>query len=198
MVDNDFNREQYSSHFQEYIDARAEKDIGGGGVESRISLLQMHLPLGSTIFEIGSGAGEDAVELNKQGYQVIASDYVAEFVQACEQKGLEAVKFDAKADVIPNNIDAIYANAVFVHFTPEETANFLKRASSNLIGPMLIFISVLKGTGSERSGRSRGFERDFQYYSEDNMVSLLHESGYESLETRIIDDKWIQVIARVR
>jgi cyclopropane fatty-acyl-phospholipid synthase-like methyltransferase len=196
MIDNDFNLQAYEKNAITYLEARKNKDIGGGGAE-RINFLKEFLPVGSLVFEIGSGGGEDALELAKNGYQVMASDFVPKFVEICKSSGLDAILFDAKTDTLPENVDAVYANAVFVHFTPEETSDFLTRAKSHLVGEKLIFLSVLKGEGSERSGRSRGFERDFQYYSEEQIAQILESSGYKCLKTKVIDDKWIQLIAQV-
>lgn len=197
MIDNHFNLQAYEKNAEAYLEARKSKDIGGGGGAERINFLKEFLPVGSLVFEIGSGGGEDAQELVKNDYRVIASDFVPKFVEICNSLGLNAISFDAKKDKLTQDVDAIYANAVFVHFTPEETSDFLARARSHLVGEKLIFLSVLKGEGSERSGRSRGFKRDFQYYSEEQIAQILESSGYKCLKTKVIDNKWIQLIAQV-
>lgn len=145
--------------------------------------------------EIGSAGGEDALELHKAGYTVLASDYVENFVTILREKGLRAFLFDAKKDELSSDISAIYANAVFVHFAPNELSAFLKKAKQKLIQEKVIFLSVIKGKGYERSVRSRGFERDFYYYTKDMLESILKQQGFAVQYCDDSDQKWIQVIA---
>lgn len=196
MINNDFNKQQYQEHVQDYVDTKQVRDVGGGTMNDRLELLAKHLPRGTKIFEVGSGGGEDALALQGAGYRITASDFVEGFVEKCREKGLKAIIFDAKEDDLPDDIEAIYANAVFLHFSPEEVNHFLVRAREKLIGPKVVFLSIIKGDGSERSGRSRGFERDFQYYSQEQINQIVSKAGFSILVSRIIDDKWIQLIAK--
>lgn len=193
----DFNKKQYENNFQQYLENNASSTIGGNTPQKRVELIKLYLPLGRTIFEIGSGGGDDALELQKVGYQVIASDFVERFIDVLKQKGLRALQFDAKKDKIPEIVDAIYANAVFVHFSPEEVIEFFKKAKSKLKNAKIVFLSVLKGEGYERSARGRGFERDFYYYTVDSLKDLLKKEGYLVLYSNEIDNKWLHIICEV-
>ena len=197
-IDDRFNLRQYTEHIAEYVEAKQTKEVGGGSMLDRLALLTKYVPFGSSIFEIGSGAGEDALALQSAGYIVKASDFVPGFVSRCKDKGLDSTIFDAKSEELPGNFDAIYANAVFVHFGPDETTNFLARAKQHLTGGKIVFLSVLKGEGTHREARGRGFERDFQYYDVGLLTQIMHKSGYTMLISRVIDDKWIQVVAKIK
>ncbi len=190
----DFNHQQYCHNYRKYLDSNKSGNIGGGNPMDRINLVKQFLPVGRTIFEIGSGGGDDALLFEKEGYQVIASDYVQEFVEICNEKGLNAILFDAKEDNLPQSFDCIYASAVFVHFSPKEISNFLDRAKNKLTNEKLIFLSVIKGEGHERSARNRGFERDFYYYSTDSLKKIFTERGYEILFLNDEEEKWIQAV----
>ena len=50
----------------------------------------------------------------------------------------------------------------------------------------------------ERTGRSRGFDRDFQYYDKGMLVDILDNVGYEMIWDKEVDDKRLQVVARVK
>lgn len=191
----DFNYQQYKKNFQTYLDNNLEGNIGGGSPKTRAELIQHHLSKGRTIFEIGSGGGIDALELQKAGYKVLASDYIENFVTILREKGIESICFDAKKDELPSDISAIYANAAFVHFSPGEFSAFLEKAKQKLIQEKVLFISVIKGEGYERSSRSRGFERDFYYYTKDLLESILKQQGFTIQYCDDKDQKWIQVIA---
>lgn len=190
----DFNQKQYSQNFQQYLDSNVEGNIGGGTPQDRIELLKKYLPDGRTVFEIGSGGGIDATLLKEAGYNLMASDYVEKFVDILKEKELHAVSFDAKNDELSFPVDCIYANAVFVHFSPEEISNFLSRVKDKLTNEKLIFLTIIKGEGQERSVRNRGFERDFYYYSAESLKKLIEKVGYKMLYLKDEDSKWIQAI----
>ncbi len=165
-------------------------------LKNELSYLNKYLPAGRRVFEIGAGEGLDSLQLQKVGYKVLASDYVDEFVQILKNKGLDAMQFDAKNDELPTPADCIYSNAVFVHFYPEEISDFLKRAKRKLINEKIIFLSALKGEGYERSARSRGFKRDFYYYSSQSLRKILTAHRFTILDINDNDSKWVQIIAR--
>jgi len=196
-IDDAFNKQQYEKYLDYYLDSNTDQHVGGGTTQARLELLKKYLPLGSHIFEIGSGGGTDASLLQEAGYKVTASDFSEKFVEVLQRKNLSAIHFDAKKDTLPDSIDAIYANAVFVHFFPEELQKFVHNAKDKLIGNKLIYFSIIEGDGSERKVSKSGFDRDFQYFTKEALEKILSEEGYTILEVRKID-KWIQVIAEVR
>lgn len=193
----DFNQIQYQNNFQTYVEHNKSFEVGGGSPEDRANLILKYLPKGRTIFEIGSGVGADALALKDAGYEVIASDFVQKFIDELKSRQLNAIYFDAKKDDIPEGVDCVYANAVFVHLSPEEVFSFLTRARNKLQNERLIFISIIKGKGYERSARAKGFERDFYYYQLDSMNKLLTEVGYKVIFSNDSDPKWLQIIGKV-
>lgn len=197
IIDDTFNKNQYEKYLDHYLDANTDQHVGGGNTQERIEFVKKYLSMGSLIFEIGSGGGTDALSLQDAGYKVTASDFSEKFVGVLKSKNLDAVLFDAKKDVLPDDIDAVYANAVFVHFMPIELGEFLEKVKGSLKHQKIIYFSVIVGEGVERKASKSGFERDFQYYTEGLVRKILCEEGYEILEIRIVD-KWIQVIGKVK
>ncbi len=194
MHEADFNQKQYSENWQQYLDSNTDGSIGGGTISERVQLFRKFVPKGRKVLEIGSGGGDEALVLQGAGYDVIATDYVEKFVELLKQKGLQSLLFDAKKDLLPANIDAIYANAVFVHFSPKELALFLERTKRSLVNEQVLFMSVIKGEGHERAARARGFERDFYYYSLDNLKQIAQQQGFNFLYSNEDDPKWIQAV----
>lgn len=193
---NTFNQKQYQENAQAYLNSNVTAAIGGGNPELRVAFLATVLPSGRRVLEIGSGGGNDALALQKAGYDVLASDFVQSFVDTLKTQGLNALYLDAKNDPIPSGFDAVYANAVFVHFSPEEVRLFLKKAKISLQNEKILFISVLKGEGSERSARGRGFERDFHYYTLTSLTLLMNEEGFDLIAAKDDNDKWLQAIVK--
>lgn len=199
MKTKNFNRVQYEANVALYLESNKDGKIGGLTGPVRVAKLQRILPVGRKVFEIGSGGGDEASLLIKAGYDVIASDFIEGFVRILETRGLVARTLDAKKDAIASHVDAVYANAVFVHFSPDELLAFLKRTRPLLSNERLIYFTVIKGEGHKRESRSRGFERDFYYYSTEQLREILRHADYtiESLE-EVDDAKWIQVIAKAQ
>ncbi len=193
----DFNQQQYAAHFQQYLESNPEGEIGGGDPKQRVMFLKRFLPIGRSVLEIGSGGGNEALELQKAGYKVTASEFVEGFLKEIKAKRLQTIYFDAKLDTIPP-VDAIYANAVFVHFSPQEIANFLERAKPVLQNEKVLFFSIIKGEGYERGARKRGFERDFYYYTLNSIAPILSENSFTILEANNTDPKWLQIIANCK
>lgn len=199
-IDDDFNKEQYEQHLQSYLDLNKDGHVGGGTPESRVSVITQFLAPGSHVFEIGSGGGDDALALQAAGYKVTASDYSDKFVQVLASKGLDAMLLDAKTDTLPLTVDAVYANAVFVHFTPNEFKSFLLRLHAHLQNAKLLYFSVIHGQGLERratTSTDSDLVRDFQYYTEEDLRQTLRKCAYEVLDMRVTDTKWIQVVAQL-
>lgn len=197
IIDNVFNKKQYELYEENYLTSNQDQHVGGSNTDARVALLQKYLPVGRRVFEIGSAGGVDAEALQKVGYKVTTSDFVDAFVKHLQKKGLRAVPYDAKSDQLPETTDTIYSNAVFVHFTDEEVRAFLQKAKKNLENEKLLFLTVIRGIGIERSSRNSGFDRDFHYYKEEELVKHLQEEGFSILHQEIKDDKWIQIVAKV-
>ena len=198
-ISNDFNRSQYTKFAEQYLLLNQDTEIGGWNAEWRAEIVKQFLPKGRLIFEIGAGGGDDAVALRSAWYEVIPTDFVQPFVEELVAKGFPAFVFDAKEDAFPvKKVDAIYANAVFVHFSPKEIHDFLVKAQQYLDNEKLIFISVLLGSWTTRAGRNRGFDRDFQYYYYVTLKNILDDAGYDTIWSKEIDKKWIQIVAKVR
>lgn len=77
---------------------------------------------------------------------------------------------------------------------PYELTKFLEEARHKLENEKIIFISAIKGEGSERSSRGRGFPRDFYYYNEQSLTNIINNAGFKILYINEPDDKWLQVI----
>ncbi len=196
----DFNQSQYEQHTATYLESNSNGRIGGETPENRIAYLGEYIKPGARILEIGSGNGRDAIIFASKGYTVTPSDYVDSFLDEMRKAGLHPLKLDAKHDDLPIPQDCIYANALFVHFSPEESAAFLQKAHTILPPDGVIFMSMIQGEGYARTARTRGFERDFYYYSLQQIDSILKDAGFSVLQSQeIIEGStvWIQVVAQV-
>ncbi|HLL60750.1 MAG TPA: class I SAM-dependent methyltransferase [Candidatus Nitrosocosmicus sp.] len=194
----DFNQKQYQENVSIYLENNNDGYVGGNYPSDRVKFLSTILPTERHILEIGSGPGHDALALQEFGYHVTASDYVDAFVKILKNKKLKTIKFNAKEDHLNENYDAIYANAVLVHFSANEINDFLIRVKNHLRNEKVVFISFKKGKGSERTGSVSGIERDFNYHTLDEIKELANSSGYEIVKINEVDEKWMQILLQIQ
>ena len=73
------------------------------------------LGMNASIFEIGSGAGENALFLKSKGYNVTASDVADAFLQELEAKKLQFIRFNILKDVLPQQFAGVLCCALSNH-----------------------------------------------------------------------------------
>jgi len=98
-------------------------------------------------------------------------------------------------DDFVTSYDLIFANAVFLHFTPEELRKVLKKTYANLIENGILAFSVKHGDGEEWTNEKVGNPRYFCYWKADIIQLLLASTGYE-LVSVLEDQKFMMITAR--
>ncbi|HSW77587.1 MAG TPA: methyltransferase domain-containing protein [Candidatus Chromulinivoraceae bacterium] len=202
---NDPNQETiqaYESHVQDYINGTVQ-DMGDGTVKDWIDEFLTDLPKTARILEFGSAFGRDAAYLQKQGYTVECTDATQAFVDLLNQKGFSARHLNAITDDLGGPYDLVFANAVLVHFTREETKQVLHKVLAALGEHGTFAFTVKQGEGekwSEASEDKLGVSRYFCYWTEDQIRQVVQEAGFS--EVKASGDQptsratWVQVIAR--
>jgi SAM-dependent methyltransferase len=87
-----------------------------------IDALLSLLPKNSGILDIGSGTGRDADYMEDKGFRVTRTDKEPGFVEFQKTKGKQVLPQNVLYDEMgkPESFDAIFANAVLLHFTEDE------------------------------------------------------------------------------
>lgn len=202
---NDSNQrtlDAYENHVQDYIKGTVQ-NMGDGSVKQWINNFLAGLPKTARILEIGSAFGRDAAYIQSKGYKVECSDATQAFVDLLNQKGLHARKLNAITDDISGPYDLIFANAVLVHFTREETAQVLHKIFSALKEGGIFAFTVKQGKGeewTEPSDDKLGVSRYFCYWDEDRLRQAVLDAGFS--DVRAVGDQltsratWVHVVAR--
>lgn len=185
--------QSYESSIQEYTSGTSA--VVSGNFKVWIDTLLQNVNRGAEIIEIGSAFGRDAAYIESQGFKVERTDATEGFVHLLHQAGHLAHLFNVVIDDFTKKYDLIFANAVFLHFTPQELQSVLLKAYDALKDNGILAFSVKKGEGEEWTTAKLGQPRYFCYWDMDKMKSLLSSVGFDEV-TILEDDKWLQIIAK--
>ncbi|HVU59804.1 MAG TPA: methyltransferase domain-containing protein [Candidatus Saccharimonadales bacterium] len=202
MQQSDTNRQTlqaYEQHVQEYL--AGTPHVSSDAFKEWIDRALALVPAGSTILEFGSAFGRDADYMESRGYQVRRTDAAKAFVDLMRRQGHAADVLDAITDELGGPYAMVFANAVLLHFTPDETAHVIKKVYDSLQPGGVFACSVKQGEGSAWSDEKLGAPRYFTYWSAEKLRPLLEQASFEVLELRAAGDvrraqtTWLHVIA---
>jgi 2-polyprenyl-3-methyl-5-hydroxy-6-metoxy-1,4-benzoquinol methylase len=166
------------------------------------------LPKKAKVFEIGSGAGENAKFIKSLGYEVTASDIADDFINATQNQGLKTIRFDAIENKFPEKYSAIFCWRVFVHFTKDDVEKTLYRVYENLEDNGIFIFNVMNGEHKETLGEwadfegvyHMGAERYYNYFIKDELDEMIKNNGYEIVsfhtEGGSNKDKWLVYVLK--
>lgn len=134
------------------------------------------------VLEIGSGFGRDASYIKNKGYEVIATDAVATFVNLLKKSGHKARLLNVLTDDMGEGYGMIFANAVLLHLNPAQFKQVLIKIKKSLLKEGVLAFSVKEGEGSEWTKAKLDAPRYFQYWQEDNLKRIVIESGFQIVD----------------
>lgn len=154
---------------------------GPGGVSRFLGSFLSRLKPSSSILELGCGGGRDAQSMIQLGFEVDATDAVAEIASQAQQRiGQEVrlMRFDELEAV--GEYDGVWANASLLHTPRAALPNILTRIFRALRPDGLHFANY-KGGGVE--GRDR-FGRYFNYLDMAQVLEVYRSSAaWQVVET---------------
>jgi SAM-dependent methyltransferase len=140
-----------------------------------IDLLAEAVEPGARVLELGSGTGRDAIELARRGFVVRRTDATQAFLEMMRADGYDADRLNAITDDFGGPYDAVFADAVFLHFDRTQLAEILRKAAR--AAPVLAF-STREGKGEEWSNRHLDLPRHFVLWQEEPLRELLSATGW--------------------
>lgn len=197
--DNSITIETYNQNIQKYIDATPAMDPG---TEAWLNALLDKVTPQDTLLELGSGGGHrDATFITQKGYTLECSDATPAFVEYLKENGFNARLLNAITDDYGTGYAAIVADAVLLHFTPEEVVQVLGRVRDALTPHGYFAFTVKQGDGNEWTNGKLDAPRYFTYWQIDKLKDVLQENGFTVVYTandgESADRKtWIRIIAQ--
>lgn len=196
--DNTITLQSYQDKTEEYVDSTPGLD---DGLRAWIDECLKQVPKDGKILEIGSGFGRDAEYIRSQGFDIECTDAVPNFVEILQQKGFSARALNALTDEVAKGYDMIFADAVLLHFTPQESKLVIEKVHNALPTNGIFALRVKKGNGAEWTEAKLGAPRYFYYWQPEDLKEMLEECGLEwvSMMENYTDHNkasWMGVICR--
>ncbi len=146
-------------------------------VDASLELVPQH----GKILELGSGHGRDADYIESKGFVVDRTDAAHSFVDYMVGNGKDAKLLNALTDDFGAGYDMVYANAVLLHFTPEQSVDVIQKAYSSLKQGGVFAFSVKIGDGSAWSESKLNAPRFFTYWNEADLRELISKTDFETV-----------------
>jgi len=195
---NDTTIKSYEEEYQIYVDKTAGEVVGS--IKQFIDRFLAHVGTADPILEIGSGPGRDAIYIETRGYKVVRTDAAKSFVKHMIGQGYEADVLDIINDSLGVKFNAIFANAVFLHFDDKDFRRAVSNTKSMLNDNGIFALSLQKGNFravSDHKHRARYFHE----WTEKQIIPLMTELGFEEIDSFEGESvskrkKWIMLILK--
>ncbi|MDQ2756539.1 MAG: class I SAM-dependent methyltransferase [Actinomycetota bacterium] len=182
----------YEAHAEQY----AELTESSGSIAHRTFLRRLaRLAPPGEVLEVGSAQGRDAAYLEQHGRRVRRTDGTRAFVEMLRAQGHDAdvvnLLTDDLADAEHGPYAAVLANAVFLHFTPDELALVLAKVASALVPGGVLGFSVKVGVGTQWSEHKLGVARFYQYWQGEPLLAFVEAAGLVDVDLELdVGDPW--------
>ena len=150
-------------------EAAAYTARGQAASHTRLEAFLSHLAAGSTILELGCGAGQDSEFMLARGFKVRPTDGTPEIARAAQERLGVPVATLLFGDLDESRTcDGIWANACLLHIPRAELPGILTRIHAALTPGGTFYASFKAG---KADGRDQ-FDRYYNYPSEDWLKNL--------------------------
>lgn len=178
--------------YNETAAAYAEKTAAGFFTpEKEMGEFLNHIPEYGQILDVGCGAGRDARIFSELDYKVTGIDFASELLAIATRSAPKAHFFEKCIEDLStfpsSSFNGVWANASLHHIPKTSFPDACQEMHRILQPGGILYISVKKGAGEgfEHDRRYGGVLKYWAYYSENEMVNILKQCGFEVINIDI-------------
>jgi len=175
--DNQKTLKAYENGLDAYNAAKIP-EVTGSVKEWLDASLEM-IPKKGRVLELGSGHGRDANYIEAKDFNVDRTDAANSFVEYMQKNAKEARLLNALTDDLGTGYAMVYANAVLLHFTPEQSLEVIQKVYKCLDRDGVFAFSVKIGDGSAWSNSKLNAPRYFTFWNEKNLKKMISKTGFK-------------------
>jgi SAM-dependent methyltransferase len=170
--------------YNKNVDSYLKRTPSTYGVEHKIlkewidNVLSYVKPHGS-VLELGSATTRDADYIRSHGFEVQCSDAATGFVNHLRRMNEPAILLDIIHHPAATSYDMVFANAVFPHFTEQDTDKALGNIYKCLNPQGLVVFNVKQGEGEEWVDEKMSERRYIHYWQPYDIYDRVVAAGYE-------------------
>ncbi|GAC1611741.1 MAG: hypothetical protein NVS3B26_27630 [Mycobacteriales bacterium] len=185
----------YEAAAEDYC-AASPVDVSAG-VAALLDAVVAHLPPGSSVLELGSGPGREALYLEQRGLVVDRTDATEAFVDRLRAQGYPARMLDVRQDELAGPYDAVLANAVLLHLNRRQLEVALRACRQATRPGGLLALTLKEGDGEAWSDAKIGRLRWFVYWRDQPLRAVLLRTGWLVLTLQHLQgdrEPWLAVL----
>ncbi len=178
--------------YNETAAAYAEKTAAGFFTpEKEMREFLDHITEDGQILDVGCGAGRDARIFSELDYKVTGIDFSSELLSIAARAAPKAHFFEKSVEELStfptSSFSGVWANASLHHIPKTSLPDACQEMHRILQPGGILYISVKKGSGEglEQDRRYGGVLKYWAYYSEEEMVNILKQNGFEVINIDI-------------
>lgn len=180
--------EEYASNSNAYVEKYRSVSVATRYGDAFFDALE-----GDRLLDAGCGPGPDLETMVTGGYDVTGLDITPAFLRAAREHVPDAslVRGDMRRlPVRSGAFDGVWSCASFLHVPRSDAIETLREFRRVLDEDGIVFCSVKR----EATTPGESEDRHFEYYSPDELRSVLREAGLEPRRVRTVDN-WVSVLA---
>ena len=145
-------------------------------LQNEVNEFLKRIPVGGTILDLGSGAGNHALQFLKRGYDVTCADISEEMIKKCKEKGLKAVAMDfERLEFPPASFDGVWAYTSLLHIPKSNLESVLKGILNIMKEKGILFLGMKEGVdeGFRTQDKYPGTKRWFSLYTDSELRKIV-------------------------
>ena len=152
------------------------KDIKNPDLEQFIKLL----PKAGKVLDAGAGPGNDALKMRTAGLDVTALEPTPEFADLIEAAGTPLIRQDFEGIPDSGDYDGVWASFSLLHVARNDCYRHIQQIHKALKPGGILVLGMKLGDGEKRDHLGRYY----CYYSEEELLSMLSDTGFDVLHQR--------------